>query len=325
MKLFTSAPFADDTDPALGGAIILTDANIEEDFGGTEWNVATAYAQGDVVFVAATHRRYEALSANTGQSPPDNPTIWLDIGATNLWRAFDKTVQSQTLADGTDLRFEFTCNTLVTAIALFNVSGERLIVRMSPPGAGHWDDNEPTNDDSFLPTIDFVEREFQLIDTSFILDWFDWFFAETVALREVLIADLPGFSGATFEIEIIGVPQAAVGEIAAGAMQTIGTTLTGGRLSLDDFSRVEDDFDGSLIVVRRGAADIVEFPVFFPGTDAMRVWRIMRGLTALPTVFVSSPGDEQMGFFTYGILRSFITTATDRNAYFAAVEVRGLV
>jgi hypothetical protein len=326
MNLFTSAPYVDDTTPNAPGAIVLLDANIEEELGGTEYNPATSYSIGDVVFVEATHRRYEALTASTGQFPPDNlNTDWLDIGATNLWKAFDQGITSQTVADSVDLKFEFQSNTLITSLAFFNIAGSKLILRMAPPGAGDWDDNAPTDDPDYEPPIDFVVQEYELIDTSNRNTWFNWFFLNAAAKTELLINNLPGVAGTTFEVEIVGAPKAAIGEIAAGRMQAVGTTLAGGRIAQEDFSRLDRDFDGNLIIIPRGAADLHDFTVYFPGFDADRVRRIMRSIRAKPTVFVATLDGDQLGFFTYGVLSSFVTTANNRNAYFASVEVRGLV
>lgn len=314
MRVFKSAPFVDDSDPDIFGTIALIDANIEEDFGVTEWSTA-AVVTGDIRYVEATHKRYEAISDHSDRFPPNHlGTDWIELGATNLFRAFDLTTQTQTKADSTDLRFEFKVNTLVTALALFNISGSHLRVRVLPPDPG---DDEPTDDD--------FEYEIELIDTSPLIDWFEYFFTETPALTQVFIWPVPGFSGATIEVEIDGSPQAGLGEIAAGQLISLGTTVTNGRLSFEDFSRVESDFDGGLTVIRRGAADITEFPFTFPGFDATRVRGVIKDLRATPAVFMADEEGDQLGFFTYGFVRTFNATATDRNAYFASLEVRSLL
>jgi hypothetical protein len=325
MRVFKSAPFVDDSDPDIAGTIALIDTNIEEDFGVTEWSTS-AVVTGDIRYVEATHKRYEAVSDHSDRFPPDHlGTDWIELGATNLFRAFDLTTQSQTLADATDLQFTFQCNTLVTALAFFNLSGSHLRITVSPPGAGDWDDDEPTDDDDFEPQTDFVEYEFELIDTTPLIDWFEYFFTETETLTQVFVWPVPGFPGATIDVEIVGAPRAAVGEIAAGQLISLGTTVTNGRLSFEDFSRVESDFDGGLTVIRRGAADITEFPFSFPGFDAPRVRSVVKDLRATPAVFMMSEEGDQLGFFTYGFVRTFNATATDRNAYFASLEVRSLL
>jgi hypothetical protein len=78
---------------------------------GTEWNQtgAVTYADGDTVVLetlryggsgtAGLHHNYESLqSPNLNHFPPTNTAWWLDLGATNRWKAFDEIVGTQTTA-----------------------------------------------------------------------------------------------------------------------------------------------------------------------------------------------------------------------------------
>jgi hypothetical protein len=71
----------------------------------SEYDSGTTYATGDVVKVSyesdgttplAPVYKYESLAdSNTGNYPPDNPTQWSEIGATNRWSMFDDYVNTQ--------------------------------------------------------------------------------------------------------------------------------------------------------------------------------------------------------------------------------------
>ena len=311
MILFKSLPYLDDlttanlTEP---GVIVLTDSNLDEDADVAEWNGATAYTAGQTVRVTTTHKVYEAIVNNTNKFPPDNLGVeWIEIGATNLWRAFDQKVGSQTVADDSSgITYEFQINALTTAVALFNLSATNVKITVTPP------DLAP------------VEFDNPLLDTSGIIDWFEYFFSENEAKSNLLVTGLPGYAGATMEIEITGGPEAAVGEIAAGRMQKIGDTAWGGRIEALDFSRVEEDVFGNVTILRRGSAKRVEFPVMWPSNDTARVDRVLDGIRTTPAVFAANTCDDVYGFFVYGFYQTYDINVAGPALSYATIEVRTL-
>jgi len=70
----------------------------------TIWDDVTTFTVGSIVYVAATHHEYEAITENIDIYPPDDidssEPKWLDLGATNRWRMFDGIVGSHTLNTG---------------------------------------------------------------------------------------------------------------------------------------------------------------------------------------------------------------------------------
>ena len=72
----------------------------EPDVGETAWVSGGTYVGGDIRIRATTHRKYMAQTNHTGIStPPENdPTRWLDVGATNRWAMFDPRRTTQTTA-----------------------------------------------------------------------------------------------------------------------------------------------------------------------------------------------------------------------------------
>jgi hypothetical protein len=329
MNLFKSLRFLDDlttsnlTEP---GALVLVDTNLVEDATHAEWNVATPYSEGDIVRVTATHRLYEAIVATTGDFPPDSlGAEWIDIGATNLWRAFDGGVQSQTFADdSTGISFTFQINSTITALALFNLSATDVRVTVTPPGSAVWDDMAPTDDDDYEPPIDIVVRELNLLDTSGITDWFEYFFADITAQSQAFVTGLPGFAGGELLIEITGGAVSAVGEIAAGRLQNIGLTAWGGRLEALDFSRVDEDVFGNISIIRRNSAKRVEFPVAWPSADTARVDRILDSIRTTPAVFAATDCIDPYGFFVYGFYQTYDINVAGPSLSYATIEVRTL-
>jgi hypothetical protein len=336
MILFKALPVLDDlttSNLSEPGVLVLTDSNVAEDAAHAEWNSATAYIAGDIVKVTSTHRLYEAVTNNTNQFPPDNlsPDItggeWIEIGPTNRWKAFDQAVQSQTLADSSaGITYTFQINSLITAIALFNLVGSDVLIRVTPPGAGDWDDSTPTDDPDYVPPVDIVTKEIELFDSSILTDWFEYFFADTATKSDILVDGLPGFSGGLLEIEITGAPTCAVGEIAAGKLETIGQTAWGGRINALDFSRVDEDVFGNVTILRRGSAKRIEYPVMWPSLDTRRIDRILDNIRSTPAVFAATPCENgaDYGFFAYGFYQTYDINVAGPALSYATIEVRTL-
>jgi hypothetical protein len=331
MNLFKALPVLDDvttsnlTEP---GVLVLTDSNVVEDATHAEWSSVTAYVIGDIVKVTSTHKLYEATANNTNQFPPDNLGVeWIEIGATNRWKAFDAAVQSQTLADSSaGITYEFQINSLMTAIALFNLVGSDVLIRVTPPGAGDWDDTAPTDDPDYVPPVDIVTKEIELFDSSILTDWFEYFFAETETKSDILVTGLPGFAGGLLEIEITGAPVCAVGEIAAGKLVNVGQTAWGGRINTLDFSRVDEDVFGNVTILRRGSAKRIEYPVMWPSLDTRRIDRILDSIRSTPAVFAATPCENgaDYGFFAYGFYQTYDINVAGPALSYATIEVRTL-
>lgn len=330
MHVFKSLPFLDDlttSNLTTFGTLVLIDSNIAEDATHAEWDGATAYVTGNIVKVTAEHKLYEAIVGSTNVFPPDNlGAEWIEIGATNRWRAFDRFVQSQTIADDSDgIIYEFQINSLTTAVALFNLSAQNVTITVSPPGAGDWDDAAPTDDPDYVPPIDFATRWVDLFDSSGLVDWFSYFFAETDARSELLVSGLPGFVGGTMTIAITGGAAPAVGEIAAGKLENIGATAWGGRIEALDFSRVDEDPFGNITILRRNSAKRIEFPVMWASSDTARIDRVLDNIRSEPAVFTATICDENFGFFAYGFYQTYDINVAGPSLSYATIEVRTLV
>lgn len=69
-----------------------------------DWNAATAYTAGKVVFRPdPIGRRFEKLTNGPASSvpPEDDQVNWYDLGATDKTTMFDSEVSTPTIADGT--------------------------------------------------------------------------------------------------------------------------------------------------------------------------------------------------------------------------------
>ena len=114
--------------------ITLDYSSIPEDqYDGTatadgEWLVGTSYVADDIVYYTGEtpHKVYKALDSTTGDIPPDSPTKWGDLGATDRWRVFDQYVNTQS-EDTSPLEMHIDAGGSDTA-GFFNLSATSLLL-----------------------------------------------------------------------------------------------------------------------------------------------------------------------------------------------------
>lgn len=98
------------------------------------WSAVTAYAVGARVIKTATHRQYECITANTGVDPATDSTSthWLDIGATNRWKAFDRLISDPVVRAG-GMTYVLQPGRLTDAVALFGLNAATVRIEVSDP------------------------------------------------------------------------------------------------------------------------------------------------------------------------------------------------
>ena len=104
---------------------ILTSSNVaENDYG--EWSSSTTYADGDnVIVIGTTHKVYESLVGSNLNNDPttDDGTNWLELSATNRWKAFDQKIAAQ-VSNLNSIEYQFNdANSNITALSMFGLSG----------------------------------------------------------------------------------------------------------------------------------------------------------------------------------------------------------
>jgi hypothetical protein len=293
-------------DPIAINDTILTDSNVPED-DHPEWDASTAYIAGDNVIVISTHRIYEALQATTGDDPAtDDGTNWLDIGATNRYRAFDGSIEGQTV-QASSIQYEFTLTGNFGGLALLNIIGAEVTVNITDPVDGALD-----------------PITVGLSDTSGVVDWFTYFYSPVIQRREIIFSDLPIYAGAIVTVEITGTGDVALGELALGVNYNLGVSTTGTSLGIEDFSTKRKDDFGRTFILERAFANIVSFEFSFPSETSRRVRRVLSDLRAKPAVYYTESDQIDLGGTVYGFPRDFRINLQTPTVAFATLEIEGL-
>lgn len=298
---------------AVLDANLISTSIAENDF--AVWDSATSYSVGDKVISTVTHRIYEALQASTAVDPTTDvadPPYWLNIGATNRWKAFDKTISDPvTVANGvTSIVYELGAFGIPSnSVTLFGLKGRVASVVVDDATDG-----------------EVYNREISLIDNALVNDWFNYFFQPARVKTEAIFESIPPYANAdyTIKVEDTSSEEPELGQIVLGQEYTLGTTGYGTSVSIEDFSRKERDAFGNAIIVERPFAKLIDFDFTVSTNEARRAAILLETVRAVPAVYYSGPDTEKYGTTVYGFFRNWSINLDGPNISNVTLEVEGL-
>lgn len=286
---------------------MLVDSNVPEDEY-PAWAAGTTYA--NAASVIRSHKIYESVQGgNIGHDPTEDTANewWVEISATNRWRAFDfGLVNPVTNADS--IRYELILGRTTDAIAVFGMNAATLRVTITDPIDG---------------IIHDVTHD--LIETVSVHDAWSYCFGEISSSPDLILRNLPMWSGATIAIEVSAPGgTASVGEILIGQDHPIGRTLVDTRIGLQDFSSKERTQYGDWLVIERGSSRTADYRFIFPTEDARRIQSIMMRIRAKVAVFYAGVGTDRFATSVPGFYRDFAVPLST-NFSFGTIEVESLL
>ena len=253
-----------------------------------EWAAGTTYAIDDRVIVAAQHKIYQsAVAANVGKNPATDRAAWLEVGATNRWKPYDKSVSSQVVQAGS-ISYRIKPGQAVTSVGVLNISGgASLRVRAIDPTFG---------------TV--YDKTVSLSRTPLAPGWWLWFFGERRAPTQALLQDLPSYPGADILIDITGTAELAVGVILIGQVRqfALGVKM-GARVGIQDYSRKERSEFGDVMLVERAFAKRASFSLLLTADEVDSFHQFLSEVRATPCLWIGSRRYESTTL--YGFYKSF--------------------
>lgn len=224
---------------------------------------------------------YESVAdGNTSEpgSETTTPFKWIDLGACNRWRMFDKRAGQKWLIG------KFTTNPesidlmirpgqVVNAIGLVGVSGTTVRVVMSAPGEG---------------TV--YDKTVQMADTG-VTNLYDYWFAPFERRDNVAMFDLPAYGNADVQV-IVSAPggTARVGTLVLGSALEIGMAVYGTGLGLVSYTRTDEDDFGNVTLTPRGSRRTVDFDLRIPTDQIGTAMRTLERLRDVPSLYVGDAG-----------------------------------
>ncbi|MEI4473582.1 hypothetical protein [Frigidibacter sp. MR17.24] len=271
-----------------------------------EWSGGTSYAVGDRAVTAASDQVWQAVQAGSGHDPvADDGTWWVEVGATDRAKPFDQTL-GQVVSRPGNTSWTLTMATRASALAIFGIQAISVRVEVMD-GA-----------------TELYDQTHVVVDTSAIVDWWSYTTWEPDYDDQLILTDLPAVAGTDVTITFdAGGGSSGAAEIVAGYLQALGVTQVGTEVGFDDYSTKERDEFGKLNVVQRDFSDVVTFQFAFPPEDTRRVGKILRGIRAVPSVYLADERLNDYGTVVYGIFQNF-RIPLQHGLCFAELTVEGL-
>jgi|JI10StandDraft_1071094.scaffolds.fasta_scaffold30775_2 hypothetical protein len=250
------------------------------------WDPGVTYAAGARVHSTVTHKVYQSLVAGNLGQPLSNTTRWIEVSATNRWKMFDTSNTTATTANGS-MTYVFRPRQVVNCVALLGVVASSVRIRMTDPAEGL-----------------VYDRTFQLAGAVPGSNWYDYFFAQVVVKDQVLALDLPPYSGADIQVDVIGGSVVSCTTLVFGYQRVIGKGVHyGARVSIQDYSRVETNDFGETSFVPRSYAKRADITTTIDNGLVTATQTFLASIRAIPCLWI---GYEEIGALTlFGFYKEF--------------------
>jgi hypothetical protein len=264
------------------------------------YSSGVTYALDEIVTDPAAHLLYSSLiGGNLGNSLADE-TKWKSIGATNRWKAFDRVVNSQTVAPES-VTFTLTPPGVVNTMMLLNLAGSSVSIAQADSG--------------YSRTKSLVRHE--------VTNWYDFFYQEPIRAGDAVFGDIPPYPGSSITVTVTNPgADASVGLALMGKSLFIGTTqweLTAGVLSYSTASTDQDT--GSITMKKRPNARRMNFEVSIPKGYETEAYRLLSTYTDVEIGVIATRQYELT--YSYGFLGQWDVPLSIRGRM-APIEFRGL-
>jgi hypothetical protein len=268
------------------------------------------YNLGDKVIVSNVHKVYESLiDRNWSNYPPDddqgNPSKWLELGATNKWRAFDSIVGVQAKKPGS-LNYVITPGVICDSIALFDIEGTELNITVTGPIDG-----------------EVYNETVSLVRTDGIDNWYDYFFSPFGFIADVALTDLPPYPNAAISVTVVNViGDAKVGELVVGQKFDIGRMQYSPQVGITDYSTVTTDTFGNMKMVQRAYAKKLRCNVNVENTKIDDVQRVIAAYRSTPVPWIGS--EDYSCLIVFGFYKTFELVIPRPYDSMMALDIQGL-
>ncbi|WCM86644.1 carbohydrate-binding protein [Acidovorax sp. NCPPB 3576] len=292
--------------PLIVTAAMLVSTNVAEaDY--PAWSSGTTYAAGARVIHVGAHKVFQSTQdGNVGKDPTTTAGFWVEVGATNRWKVFDRSVSSQT-AQASTIQYRLRPGQAITSLSALNLIGATSMrVRVIDPTYGTVYDK--TVDLSRVPVS---------------VGWWEWFFGERRAATQAVLMDIPSFPGADVLIDFTGSALLAVGVLLLGQLRTFGLGVkSGARVGIQDYSRKERTEFGDVVVVERAFAKRASFSLLLTAAEVDAFNAFLAEVRAKPCLWIGSGRYESTT--VYGFYKSFDIVISYYDYADSELELEGL-
>lgn len=267
------------------------------------YSAATTYALNDIA--VSGHRQYQSVQAGNTNHPVTDPAWWLDLGPTNRWRMFDISNSSMTsCGGGIDAKVQISGR--ADAVSLLNIIGASVRVQID------------TDDDGTI-----YDETFNLVSSSGINSWFEYFFEPIVRQGDFSLYDLPLNANPRIQVTVAEPGgTAALGTLLVGQSRNLGTTIHPAKLGIQDFSRKDVDEFGNFTIVKRNFARRATFKVVVDEEAVDAISTLLATYRAAAIMWLGV--DQYTSSWLYGFYRDFSFDLSSPRETILNLELEGL-
>lgn len=256
----------------------------------TAYNPATAYTLGQRCISTTTHRIYESAASSTGKDPTDvnnrigTTPYWIDKGATNHWKMFDRKSNSPTVATSP---FTFVMKAgAFNASYLGGLDADSITISVKAY--------------SGAPTDIFTVTD--ILEGSAPPDYYEHFYERFRPLTSFLAQNIDAY----IDMEITVTLSSASGTVKCGNftlgdLRPLGNTMYGVTVTPKSFSSFVEDGYGYVDIVSRGASKDMELKAHLKLSEAAIVDQILMELQDVPSVWIAHPAKEYAATRIFGL------------------------
>ena len=294
--------------PVTVTPLMILSSNATEDY--ANWSAATTYAKNAKVDYG-THYYNSLVNSNLNNIPDVvGSTFWEFISPDNKHAMFDGQISTETTKASSPL-IVTVASGIVNSIALLGLTGKTVSVDIRDAGA-----SPPI----YSRTID--------LEGSIILDWYMYFFEPFEQLSEVVLTDLPPYSGAQITMTLSSGSAVAIGEFLIGTVYSLSDNSLeqGATIGIIDYSRKDTDIDTGLTTfVQRAYSKRMSGQFLLENASISGVQRILSSVRAVPSVYIGSESEDYSSLIVYGFYRDFSIDIAYPTHSFCRIEVEGLI
>lgn len=162
-----------------------------------------------------------------------------------------------------------------------------------------------------------------LINNSYVYDWYTYFFEPVIMTNNVVKSDLPPYTGALIAVNV-KYPDAIAkcGEIVFGKKFFIGKTLFGPEVGIIDYSTKEADTFGNFYIVERAYSNRASIDFITEKLLSQAVEQELAKYRSKPLVYVGS--ENYPSLIIYGFYRNFNTVISYPKYNECSIDLEGL-
>lgn len=269
--------------------------------------ISTISAGSGVHTATATiHKIYQSLVvSNVGNKPLTSPTYWVDTGATNRWRMFDKGISSKTVAYGS-ITISLSTTERVDSVALFGLSADTVEIVVTDPTEGV-----------------VYDETYSMVSDSGVVDWYTYFFTPVVRKGGLVVTELPPYSGGNITITLSSIGGTVeCGSCVLGQARYWGEAQLGMTVGIQDYSIKTRDAYGNYVIQQRAFNKRADISIYLDNLVIDEFQTQMANFRAIPIVYVSSTTYESGTI--YGFYKDFAVNISYPTMSVCTMTLEGL-